>query len=266
MYRVLFRIGPVPIHSYGTLLMIGFLAAIFLSRREARRLGLSPDVPLDLGLWVLVVSLVFARGVYAALDWDYFADNPLDIVRVWREGGLSFHGGLLGGLLAGLAFARRRRLSFWLLADMAAPGLALGYSIARLGCLLNGCCYGVTTDLPWGMRFLIWPDSDIRTDPSHPTQIYSALGSLAILAVLLCVRGRLKAQGQLFLLYLLLYAPMRAAVEVLRKGVTARVLFDGITEAQLVSCVIFALALFGFIVRGRRAMWEAAADQGRRSQ
>ena len=246
--------------------MVGFVAAILLSRREARRLGLSPDVPLDLGLWVLVPSVVFARGLYAALDWSYFADHPLDILRVWREGGLSFHGGLLGGLLAGLLFAWRRGLSFWLLADMVAPGLALGYAIARLGCLLNGCCYGVTTDLPWGIRFLIWPDSEIKTDPSHPTQIYSAFGSLAILAVLLGARSRLKARGQLFLLYLLLYAPMRAAVEVLRKGVTARVLFDGVTEAQMASCVIFALALFGFIVRGRRAMREAVADQGRRSQ
>jgi phosphatidylglycerol:prolipoprotein diacylglycerol transferase len=262
MYPTFFHIGPVSIRSYGTLLMVGFIAAILLSRRQARRLGLSAELPLDLGLWVLVIGLIFARGLYAALNWTDFADQPVSVFCVWREGGLSFHGGLLGGLLAGLLFARRRGIRFWLLADMAAPGIALGYGIARLGCLLNGCCYGLPTDLPWGMRFLIWPDSEIRTDPSHPAQVYSALGSFAILAVLLTAQRRLRAPGQLFLLYLMLYAPVRALVEILRKGVSARVLFDGITEAQAVSALLFVLALVGFIVRGRRGPGEQEAGGG----
>jgi phosphatidylglycerol:prolipoprotein diacylglycerol transferase len=264
MYPTLFEIGPVPIRSYGTLLMVGFVAAILLSRRQARRLGLSSELPLDLGLWVLVLGLIFARGVYVALNWTDFARQPVNILCVWREGGLSFHGGLLGGLLAGVLFSWRQKVSFWLLADMVAPGLALGYAIARLGCLLNGCCYGLPTEgkVTWGMRFLMWPDSQLTTQPSHPTQIYASLGSLVILAVLLAVHSRLKGRGQLFLLYLMLYAVMRAAVEILRKGVTARVLFDGITEAQLASAVIFALALVGFIIRGRQASGESAADGG----
>ncbi len=262
MYPTLFRVGPVSIRSYGTLLMIGFVAGILLSRRQARRLGLSPELPLDLGLWVLVLGIVFARGLYALLNWADFTGHPLDIVCVWREGGLSYHGGLLGGVLAGLFFAWRRKISFWVLADMVAPGLALGYAIARLGCLLNGCCYGASTDLPWGMRFLLWPDSEVRTEPSHPTQIYASLGSLLILVVLLKLRPRLRAPGQLFLLYLVLYAPMRAAIEALRRGVTARVLVDGITEAQVASAILFVLALAVLIVRGRRTAREPTAGGG----
>jgi len=260
MYRTLFRIGPLEIHGYGTLLMIGFIAGILLSRREARRLGLSPEIPLDLGIWLLVAGVVMARGMYVLLNWSAFAARPVEILYIWREGGLSFHGGLLGGVLAGLEFARRQGLRFWTVADMATPGLALGYGIARFGCLLNGCCYGAPTDLPWGMRFPLWPDSPIMTDPSHPTQIYSALGSFLVLAVLLLVRNRLKVRGQLFLLYLMLYAPVRAGVEVFRNGYTARALVGDITEAQVASAVIFAAALVGFVLLGRRGQVDAAGE------
>jgi phosphatidylglycerol:prolipoprotein diacylglycerol transferase len=252
LLRTLFRIGPVEVHSYGTLLMVGFVAAILVSVREARRRGLSPELPLDLGVWVLVAGVVFARGMYVALNWDYFGPRPAESLYLWREGGLSFHGGLLGGVVAGAVFAWRRRTSFWVLADMCAPGIALAYGVARFGCLLNGCCYGSPTDLPWGIRFPMYPDSEIMTDPSHPTQVYAAIGSFAILGLLLWARPRLKAEGQLFLLYLVLYSVMRSGVEVLRKGGdTAQVLVGGLTQAQVASAAIFVGAIIGLIWLGR---------------
>lgn len=253
MFPILFRIGPITVHSYGTLLMLGFIAGILFARREARRLHLSQDIPLDLGIWVLIAGVLCARGLFVALNWADYAARPAQALYLWREGGLSFHGGLLGGVLAGLLFSRRRGLPFWTLADMAAPALALGYGIARFGCLLNGCCYGAPTDLPWGVRFALFPDSAITTEPSHPTQLYSALGSFAILGILIWLGRRLPARGQLFTFYLMLYSILRSAVEVLRKGYTARVLFDGITEAQTASAVIFAAALGAFFLLDRRA-------------
>ena len=262
MHSTLFTIGPLQIHSYGTMLMLGFLAGILLSRREARRLGLSPDLPLDLGVWVLIAAIVFARGLFVAMNWSDYAPRPLEVIYLWREGGLSFHGGLLGGVIATLLFARARRLPFWTLADMLTPGLALGYGIARFGCFLNGCCYGSPTSLPWGVRFPVYPDSQITTEPSHPTQIYSALGSFLILAILLRVRGRLAVRGQLFLLYLMLYAFLRAGVEVFRRGYTASTLVDGITQAQLASAVILVAAAIGFAVLNRRAGNDAQSGAG----
>jgi phosphatidylglycerol:prolipoprotein diacylglycerol transferase len=265
VHPTLIRIGPVEIHSYGTLLMLGFVSGILLSRREARRLGVSPDLPLDLGVWVLIASVVFARALFVAMNWPDFSARPIEVLYVWREGGLSFHGGLLGGVLAALAFARRNKLSFWLVADMVTPGLALGYGIARFGCFLNGCCYGAPTDLPWGICFPYYPDSQVTTEPSHPTQIYSALGSFLILALLLLVRTRLPARGQLFLLYLMLYAPLRTLIEILRKGYTAQVLFDGITQAQAASAIIFLGALVGFLLLRKRAHdGDSAAGQPKR--
>lgn len=252
MFPTLFRIGPIEIHTWGTLLMFGFLAGILVARRESRRLGIPPDVALDLGLWVLVSGVLFARAVFVALNWSDFAARPTEAFYIWREGGLSFHGGLGGGIIAGAIFSKWRRIPFWSLADLTAPGLALGYAITRIGCFLNGCCYGAPTALPWGVRFPLYPDSQITTEPSHPTQLYATLGSLAIFAVLLLVRNRLSARGQLFLLYLALYAIMRSGLEVLRKGYSARILVDGITQGQFVSALIFVIAVVGMVVAHRR--------------
>lgn len=250
MLPTLFRIGPLEIHSYGTLLMVGFVAGMLLSRRQARRLGLSPDLPLDLGVWVLVAGVVFSRGVFVLLNWRQYAANPAEALYIWRQGGLSFHGGLLGGVVAGILFSRRRRVSFWVLGDMLAPGIALGYAIARLGCLLNGCCYGAPTSLPWGITF---PLSLHPHQPVHPTQIYAALGSLAIMGVLLWARSRMAAGGQLFLLYLMLYSLLRSSVEVFRRNASAQPFMEGsvVTQAQVASLVIFTAALLGFIWLGR---------------
>jgi phosphatidylglycerol:prolipoprotein diacylglycerol transferase len=260
MFPTLFRIGPVEIHSYGTMLMLGFVAGILLARRSARRAGLPADLPLDLGVWLLIAGVIGSRLLFVAINWHLYLGRPVEMVRIWDDGGLSFHGGLLGGVVAAAIFARRRGLSFWALADMAAPGLALGYGIARFGCLLNGCCYGAPTALPWGIEFPIWPDSQVTTDPSHPTQIYSALGSFLILGVLLRAEGRLRGRGRLFLLYLLLYSALRAAVEVLRKGYTAGVLVAGLTEAQVASAAIILLALILFFRLPARAAAPATGD------
>jgi len=248
-----FHIGPVEIRAYGTLLMLGFIAGILIAGREAKRLGLPADLAVDLGLSALIGSVLGARALFVALNWQDYAPRPIEVLYLWQVGGLSFHGGLLGGVAGALVLAWRRRVSFWSLADMGAPGLALGYGIARFGCFLNGCCYGGPTSLPWGVRFPLFADSHLTTEPSHPTQIYAALGSFAILGVLLRVRARLSARGQLFLLYLMLYSVLRGGIEVLRKGYTAQVLVDGLTQAQVASAVIFVGAGLGLVVLARRS-------------
>jgi phosphatidylglycerol---prolipoprotein diacylglyceryl transferase len=247
VFPILFHLGPVQVHSYGVMLMLGFLAGIALSQRQARRMGLSPDLPIDLGVWILVFAIVLSRLVFVALNWSESSHRLLDIVGIWREGGLSFHGGLLGGILATLLYGRLHKLSFWVMADLLSPGLALGYALARIGCFLNGCCYGETTTLPWGVVF-----PGITTDPCHPTQLYSSLGSLIILALLLRVQPRLKARGQLFATYLILYTILRGIVEIFRSGATGQVVFGPITQAQVASVIILALALYLYSWLGRK--------------
>jgi len=255
MLPTLFHLGPVAIRSYGTLLMLGFIGGLLLAGRQAKRLGLPRQLAVDLGLWVLVGGVLGARALFVALNWTDFAAWPREALYLWQTGGLSFHGGLAGGVAAGALLAWRRRVSFWALADLATPGIALGYGLARLGCFLNGCCYGSPTSLPWGVRFPFFPDSQVLTELSHPTQIYAALGSFVIFAVLLRAQPRLTGRGQLFLLYLALYSVMRAGVEVLRKGYTAQLLVDGLTQAQVASAVLFVgsvVGLWRFHARSRK--------------
>jgi phosphatidylglycerol:prolipoprotein diacylglycerol transferase len=185
------------------------------------------------------------------LNWPAFRDHPWQVFQTWR-GGMSFHGGLVGGVLAGVIYAWRKRLSFWAFADAVAPGLALGYAIGRIGCLLNGCCYGGPTDLPWGMVFRD-ADHGILTPPSHPVQIYASLLNLGICALLVRLYRRPHATGQVLVSYLVLYSIYRFGVEYLRAGYTAHVTSLGLTQAQVASLAVIAAGLVGLYLLQRRA-------------
>lgn len=244
---------PLPVRSYGFLLMLAFGAGLLSLQRAARGSALRPEAAVDLTLGMLLVSVLSARLLYVLLQWHLYAGNWRDWLRVW-EGGLSFHGGLAGGIAWVWWFARRHRLRPLWLGDLIAPGLALGYAIARIGCFLNGCCYGRPTHLPWGVRFPDPPLSHHLTPPSHPVQLYASVANLAIFGVLLHFLRRRRYDGQIVGLYLVLYSVYRFLAEALRKGVTGEVLGLGLTEAQWASLAIaaFGAGLMAWL-RGRPA-------------
>jgi phosphatidylglycerol:prolipoprotein diacylglycerol transferase len=254
MHPVLLKIGPLRIAAYGTMLAVAFGVGIWLARREARRLKMDPERVTDLGLVVLVCSVVLARLVYVALHWHYFAGHPGEIVQVWT-GGLSFHGGLLGGVLGVGVYARLSKLGFWRLGEVCTPSIPLGYAITRMGCFLNGCCYGAPTSLPWALRFHLAPDRPELTVPSHPAQLYASALSLVLFAALMRLRRRPHADGQLFAWYLMGYGLVRIVVEYFRRGVTAQVVWAGVTQAQLASVflIVAGVLLSVWLGRGKKA-------------
>ena len=194
----------------------GYLLALGWTLAEARRLGLDQGKVPDLGLWVLLGGFLGARLLYVAIHPLYFWAHPLEIVMVWK-GGLVLFGGVLSGALLGLVFMRKMGLPLrpWL--DALAPGLVLGQGVGRLGCLSAGCCYGETTDLPWG---LVFTDPDSLARPLglalHPTQAYHAASDLAVFALLVAVRSRVKVPGRLMGLGLFLSAAFRLLIECFR--------------------------------------------------
>jgi phosphatidylglycerol---prolipoprotein diacylglyceryl transferase len=247
MHPYLIRLGPLTIYSYGAMLLVGFLAGLWWARQEGRRRGITPGAIVDLALWMLFGGLLFARIFFILLNFEFYRSQPLSSLFFggghFAIQGLSFHGGLFGAILGLLIYARRAQLSWLTLADIMAPAAALGYGFGRIGCFLNGCCYGAPTNLPWGTHFLLDPDSGLCTPPSHPTQIYAALGSWAIFGLLVLLRGKLTGKGQLAFSYLALYSVLRFGVEFFRRGYTAQAAWGSLTQAQLASIIMFIVAL-----------------------
>jgi len=259
MRSVLFHIGPVPIRAYGLMLWIALVVGLIRTIRASKRAGVKSEHVIDIALYGLLAGVVSAHITSILLDLPFYWRDPSEILGLWSGilsssgglRGLSFHGGLVGALGAAYLYARRKGISFLGVVDLCTPGLALGYGIVRIGCFLNGCCYGVPTNLPWGIRFQPDPGSPWLTAPSHPTQLYGTLASIVIFAALVRVERRRRFAGQVFFSYLAMYSVYRFLIEFLRKGVTAEVAFAGLTQAQLVSLVILAASGL-FLLRYRR--------------
>jgi len=137
MYPILLKFGEFTLHTYGFLLAVGFFLAVMLTLREARRVGVDPNVMMDLNFYVLLAALLGSRVFYVITSWEEFRDNPVDIIRFWR-GGLVFYGGLIFAFFTGIWYVRKHRLNFRQLADIVAPAIPLGQAIGRLGCFSAG--------------------------------------------------------------------------------------------------------------------------------
>ncbi len=253
MKSELFNIFGLSVHAYGLMLSIAFLVGIIGISREARRYNLSTDNIVDLATWILIGAVIGARLIYVLTEIKFFLTRPWWEVIMINSGGLAFHGGLLGGFGAGFWFTKLKNIHPWQLSDLVAPFIALGYSIVRLGCFLNGCCYGKVSQLPWAMKCSAHDDL-LR----QPTQLYSMLGSLIIFAILYRLRKHRQFSGFLFLLYIGLYGVMRFIVEIFRES---PMIFSWLSIAQLV-CILMFLGSFTaiFIIKQRYQTKEAAAD------
>ena len=249
--------NPIKLHSYGLMLIIGFIVSVWLACKEARRRGVDPNIVIDLALPLLLVSIICCRVLYVLLNRSQFSD-PSQILRIW-DGGLSFHGAFVGAISVIIFFAWKRGVGFWRLADIIAPGVFAGYAIGRIGCLLNGCCYGGVCDLPWAISFPVeGGPAGIFTLPSHPAQIYSALMAMALFGVMQrAKRSPLFNQfgGQLTLLFLGLYAVERFVMEIFRNGATARTVFglSWLTQAQFTSILALAVIVTLWMLRAHGA-------------
>ena len=258
MHRYLFRAGAITVYSYGAMLALAFLLGTVLAAHRANRRGIAPNTVIDLVLAILVSSLVGARLLFVLLERDYYRHNLLDAFRIW-EGGLVFYGGLLSGLAAAAIFIRARKLRFGTMADIISPSLALGMAIGRIGCFLNGCCWGKVS-FRWGICFpardnpgpfaqqvyagLISPDAACSL-PVLPTQLYESVACLLIFLVLLRIERRAHTEGVLFWIFVLLYAAFRFFIEGLRYYEPAFIP-GPLTVSQLISivlCIAAATAL-----------------------
>jgi len=241
MHPVLFHLGAVPVSSFWVMAFAGFFAAFLVVRSDLLRRGFGVDLAYDMTLYAYIGGWVGARLFLIPTAWQFFTEDPIGFLLA--SSGWVWYGGLIGGLVAAWILARERKLPLLLFADVAAPALAMGLAIGRIGCQLSGDGdYGVATDLPWCMSY---PDGVVpTTECVHPAPVYEMLACMAIFAYLW--RRRLKASptGDLFGRYLILSAAVRFLIEFVRRNPAWLV---GLTTAQWFSV---AAALGGlFIMR-----------------
>ena len=246
MHPIAFRLGPLSIHWYGVMVALAFLAGLWTASRRGLRDGIAAEKTVDLGPWLIVGAIVGARTLYVISYWDeFFKGKPIEeILMVWK-GGLVYYGGLIGAALACILYSRLKKLPLWKVADILAPSVALGYVFGRIGCLLNGCCYGRACNLPWAIRFPEGNPLNPPTYPVHPTEVYDSLLSLGLYGLLVWLYRRKKFDGQVFGVYLVGYAVLRSFVEMFRGDYPEHQHYLGgwATPAHLVSILILAAGL-----------------------
>jgi len=257
---ILCHMGPLPIRSFGVMVALAFLVGILIGRRRAAKAGLNPDLIIDLAFFVMLTSIAGARAAFVFVHWDLFRADPGGILRIW-DGGLAQYGGVVVGVVVGLLFFARRGVDPWKGADIVAPSLAAGVAIGRIGCFLNGCCFGRPFDGAWGV-VMNAPSAAAYEFPGvrlHPTQIYESLAALAIFFILLRVERRKPYDGFLLWLFVILLSTYRFFIDPLRAYDSASIVWTGgrvaVTTNQLAGIALIAVAagFMAHLARRKRA-------------
>jgi len=245
MKPILFSWGAVHLYSYGLCIALGVLLSLFLMKRRAAKEGFpGSEQVFDMPFVVLVWGFLGARLFYVVQNFSYYAAEPLKFFAVW-EGGLVFYGGAIAAFLGLWLTSRKKKWSFWRTLDFLAPYGALTHAFGRIGCFLNGCCFGKACDLPWAVRF---PE---LSHTVHPAQLYEALYDI-VLFVFLIIRGKkVRFEGEISLLYFLLYGVGRYTIEFLREPGW---MWMGLTSNQWLSVAIAIIAFTVFQSRRRKAL------------
>jgi phosphatidylglycerol:prolipoprotein diacylglycerol transferase len=255
VHPILLKLGPLTITSYGAMMALAFILGLWTASRRGLRDNIAPEKILDIGPWLIVGTIIGARMLHVITYWNEdFAGKPFwEIFAVWH-GGLVYYGGLIGASLAGLLYSRVKKIPLWKLADVLSPSIALGYVFGRIGCLLNGCCFGRECHLPWAIEYPAGHETHPVGSPAipvHPSQIYDSLLSLILYLALAWLYRRKKFDGQVFAAYLLCYAVTRSVVETFRGDYTSPHLHAGLTPAHLISIGIFAAGAALFVIQSR---------------
>jgi phosphatidylglycerol:prolipoprotein diacylglycerol transferase len=237
------RIGPLAIRWYGMMYLVGFGASYLLVSRQIKRRGLplGRDFVESLYTYLILGLLLGARLGYAVFyNLPFYLSHPFDILAVWH-GGMSFHGGLIGTVLAGFLFCKRSKIDFWLIADLVVVPAPIGLALGRLGNFINGELYGRVTDAPWAMVF---PDGGPL--PRHPSQLYEIfMEGLVLFIIMWSLKDRKFSPGALTAIFIMLYGTFRFVLEFFREPdpQLGYIIFNSITMGQLLSASMVAAGL-----------------------
>lgn len=269
MFPVLFKIGSFTLHTYGLMVALGIFFGIYTATRLARRGGFDPEVFWNLGVYVALAGILGSKLMLIVFNWGFYSRNP---EKIFTLSTLQAGGSILGGLIAAFVVAAvvlfRAKVSFPPAGDVAAPGIAVGQAIGRLGCFAAGCCWGKPTEVPWAVTFTNEYSAEVVGVPLHeaihPTQLYESALSGLILVFLLWLWKRRKFHGQIFASYLLLYPAARFGLEFIRNDPRGSFHFQQtLSTPQLMSIALFVVGLgFWWVQRNDRVEAKSEAPAG----
>ncbi|MEK6635239.1 MAG: prolipoprotein diacylglyceryl transferase [Planctomycetota bacterium] len=274
MRKVLFEIPLpflqkcIPIYSYGLMLMVAFLVAVAIARWRAKKEGINPNKITDLSIYIVFAGILGARIFFIIQFFDDYKDNLLTIFKIY-EGGLVYYGGLFAAIITLFVYVKKHRLPFLKLIDIVTPSTALGLGLGRIGCFLNGCCFGkLAPHIPWAIQFPRTMDktgmvdgspaflhqyelglihlSDTHALPVHPTQLYSFLSDIALFFILSAFFKYRKRDGEVLLLFGIIYPVIRFCMEILRGD--NPLFFNLFTIAQIISIAMFVVSTILFTI------------------
>jgi phosphatidylglycerol---prolipoprotein diacylglyceryl transferase len=240
---IAFSIGPFEIRWYGIMVVLAVIAILVISTLEARRVHLDEDHIYNLGVWAVIGGILFSRVIHVIDKWSYYMENP---TQIFNFEGLAVYGAVIGVIIAIVAYCRVKKLSILQIADLVSPGALVGMAIGRIGCVFNGCCYGLVTDLPWGVVYECPTSYAPQGIPLQPTQEYHIIWNLFAFGVLWVLRKHLKPQGSTFLLYLAFYAAGDLLIRTFREG---DAFLFGLQQAQVIGIIILLIVIPLFVVR-----------------
>jgi phosphatidylglycerol:prolipoprotein diacylglycerol transferase len=252
MRPVLFEIAGFPIRSFGLMLLGGFAAGTWLATKRAERFGIDKNAITSLAVWAVIMGVLGARLFWVIQEWDYYSKNLGHILRL-TEGGMTSYGGIAFGLLTVAIWCRRTGTRFADVFDLvAAPALVM-HGFGRIGCFLNGCCYGSPCSLPWAVT--VHPDSGPLYF-GHPAQLYDTAMAFFGAALLLMYERRTlqnRTPGMYGALFFILYGTSRFVYEIFRSGYSSSSTWGiPLTDAQVMAVGMVVTGLLWLLLLGRK--------------
>ncbi len=273
MWPILFEVPGlgIKVHAFSVMMVAATSAAVYLSAWRARREGISTDVVYDLAVWLLTGGFIGARALFL-LGHPDVVHSFWDIFKVW-QGGIVFYGCIMGGLAGSLLYWSRHPFPFLAMCDAVAPALGVGIALGRVGCLLNGCCFGGASDVPWAITFpagtLPWLHhlaegwigaGAPRSLPVHPAQVYAALDGLFLIGLLTAYYPIRRRDGEVMALLMVTYPVTRFLIEGLRDD--DGTFFLGMTLSQFISALLLPCGLATWWALSRRPIGRHADQAG----
>ena len=247
MDPIAFTILGKEIRWYGIMAAVGFMAAVFIMQRIRNHANLKKDQVSDITMIGMIGGVIGARIFYVIQFWDQFSNNYLEIIRI-DHGGLVFYGGFIVALGSIVCYCIAKKISLIAVLDVSAPSIAMGHAMGRIGCFMNGCCYGKSCDLPWGVIYPLdsEPGHKFANRAVHPVQLYEVFGNILICVALLFAIKKVR-KGQTAAIYLVLYGILRFVDELFRGDHTDTFMWT-LTRAQFIGLILIPIGLIWFLI------------------